>query len=44
MESVRKVKGGSCLINNPNGNAGVDGMLSVIAHELEETNTIRIPT
>jgi len=23
----------------PNGNAGVDGMLSVIAHELEETNT-----
>jgi hypothetical protein len=23
----------------PNGNAGVDGMISVIAHELEETNT-----
>jgi hypothetical protein len=23
----------------PNGNAGVDGMLSVLAHELEETNT-----
>ena len=23
----------------PNGNAGVDGMVSVIAHELEETNT-----
>jgi hypothetical protein len=23
----------------PNGNAGVDGMLSVIAHELEESNT-----
>ncbi|MBS1857322.1 MAG: hypothetical protein JST11_18285 [Acidobacteria bacterium] len=23
----------------PNGNAGVDGMLSVVAHELEETNT-----
>ncbi len=25
--------------NSPNGNAGVDGMVSVIAHELEETNT-----
>jgi hypothetical protein len=24
---------------SPNGNAGVDGMVSVIAHELEETNT-----
>jgi len=24
---------------SPNGNAGVDGMLSVLAHELEETNT-----
>ena len=24
---------------SPNGNAGVDGMISVIAHELEETNT-----
>jgi len=23
----------------PNGNAGVDGMISVVAHELEETNT-----
>jgi hypothetical protein len=23
----------------PNGNAGVDGMLSVVAHELEEANT-----
>lgn len=23
----------------PNGNAGVDGMISVLAHELEETNT-----
>ena len=23
----------------PNGNAGVDGMVSVVAHELEETNT-----
>jgi hypothetical protein len=23
----------------PNGNAGVDGMISVIAHEMEETNT-----
>jgi len=31
----------SCAIqtNSPNGNAGVDGMVSVIAHELEETNT-----
>jgi hypothetical protein len=31
----------SCAIqtNGPNGNAGVDGMVSVIAHELEETNT-----
>ncbi len=25
--------------NGPNGNAGVDGMVSVIAHELEEANT-----
>jgi hypothetical protein len=24
---------------SPNGNAGVDGMISVIAHELEEANT-----
>jgi hypothetical protein len=24
---------------SPNGNAGVDGMISVIAHELEETTT-----
>jgi hypothetical protein len=24
---------------SPNGNAGVDGMTSVIAHELEEANT-----
>jgi hypothetical protein len=24
---------------SPNGNAGVDGMVSVIAHEMEETNT-----
>ena len=24
---------------SPNGNAGVDGMVSVIAHELEEANT-----
>lgn len=31
----------SCAIQTvgPNGNAGVDGMASVIAHELEETNT-----
>lgn len=31
----------ACAIqtNSPNGNAGVDGMVSVIAHELEETNT-----
>ncbi len=31
----------SCSIqtNSPNGNAGVDGMVSVIAHELEESNT-----
>jgi hypothetical protein len=31
----------SCAAQNigPNGNAGVDGMVSVIAHELEETNT-----
>jgi len=25
--------------NGPNGNAGVDGMVSVIAHEMEEANT-----
>ena len=31
----------SCAIqtNSPNGNAGVDGMASVVAHELEESNT-----
>ena len=29
----------SIQTNGPNGNAGVDGMVSVIAHELEETNT-----
>jgi len=31
----------SCAMQStsPNGNAGVDGMLSVIAHELEEANT-----
>jgi hypothetical protein len=31
----------SCAMQTtgPNGNAGVDGMISVIAHELEETNT-----
>ena len=28
----------------PNGNAGVDGMISVIAHELEEANTDPDPT
>jgi phosphate-induced protein 1 len=26
-------------MTSPNGNAGVDGMVSVLAHELEETNT-----
>ncbi len=29
----------SMQTNSPNGNAGVDGMVSVIAHEIEETNT-----
>ena len=29
---------------SPNGNAGVDGMISVLAHELEETNTDPNPT
>jgi hypothetical protein len=29
----------SAQTTGPNGNAGVDGMVSVIAHELEETNT-----
>ncbi|MFL6448916.1 MAG: hypothetical protein ACJ746_14695 [Bryobacteraceae bacterium] len=29
--------------NGPNGNAGVDAMVSVIAHELEETNTDPVP-
>ncbi len=29
----------SIQTTGPNGNAGVDGMVSVIAHELEETNT-----
>lgn len=29
----------SIQTSSPNGNAGVDGMVSVIAHELEETNT-----
>jgi Phosphate-induced protein 1 conserved region len=29
----------SIQTNSPNGNAGVDGMVSVIAHELEESNT-----
>jgi hypothetical protein len=29
----------SAQATGPNGNAGVDGMVSVIAHEMEETNT-----
>ncbi len=31
----------ACAIQttSPNGNAGVDGMISVVAHEVEETNT-----
>jgi len=29
----------SIQTNSPNGNAGVDGMISVVAHELEEANT-----
>lgn len=35
----RCLSGCAIQTNSPNGNAGVDGMVSVIAHELEETNT-----
>jgi hypothetical protein len=37
--SARCLNACSIQTNSPNGNAGVDGMVSVIAHELEETNT-----
>jgi hypothetical protein len=35
----RCLNGCSAQTISPNGNAGVDGMISVIAHELEETTT-----
>ncbi len=35
----RCLSGCAAQTTGPNGNAGVDGMVSVIAHELEETNT-----
>jgi len=37
--SNRCLSGCAAQTTSPNGNPGVDGMLSVIAHELEETNT-----
>jgi hypothetical protein len=35
----RCLNGCAAQTTSPNGNAGVDGMISVIAHELEEANT-----
>jgi Phosphate-induced protein 1 conserved region len=37
--AYRCLSGCAAQTVGPNGNAGVDGMVSVIAHELEETNT-----
>jgi hypothetical protein len=37
--AYRCLSGCAAQTVGPNGNAGVDGMISVIAHELEETNT-----
>lgn len=37
--SARCLSGCAAQTVGPNGNAGIDGMVSVIAHELEETNT-----
>jgi hypothetical protein len=39
----RCLSGCAAQTTGPNGNAGVDGMISVIAHELEETNTDPLP-
>jgi hypothetical protein len=37
--AARCLSGCAAQTISPNGNAGVDGMISVIAHELEEANT-----
>jgi hypothetical protein len=37
--AARCLSGCAAQTTSPNGNAGVDGMISVIAHELEEANT-----
>jgi len=37
--AARCLSGCAAQTTSPNGNAGVDGMLSVVAHELEEANS-----
>lgn len=42
--SARCLSGCAAQSTGPNGNAGIDGMLSVLAHELEETVSDPLPT
>ena len=42
--SARCLSGCAAQATGPNGNAGIDGMLSVLAHELEETVSDPLPT
>ncbi len=42
--SARCLSGCAAQPNGPNGNAGIDGMLSILAHELEETVSDPLPT
>ncbi len=41
--SARCLSGCAAQATGPNGNAGIDGMLSVLAHELEETVSDPLP-